>query len=83
MTKLVGIDDDLHKQIKNIVNHQKMSIDYPTIQFYVNQAIKDKLKIDIERLAKINNEYLDMKNLEYRDIKEEKIKENTETVEKE
>ena len=41
---LVDIDDKIHKQIKDIVEEQK--VDYPTIQFYVNRALKNQLKID-------------------------------------
>lgn len=42
---LVDIDDEIHRQIKKIVEEQK--VDYPTIQFYVNRAIKNQLRIDV------------------------------------
>jgi len=41
----VQIDDDLHAQVKKMVD--KMSIDYPSITFYINQAVKEKLRIDL------------------------------------
>lgn len=42
---MVKIDENLHAQVKKIVADQK--VDYPTIQFYVNRAIKNQLRIDM------------------------------------
>lgn len=42
---LVNIDDDLHKQVTKLVDEHK--VDYPTIVFYVNRAIKNQLRIDL------------------------------------
>jgi hypothetical protein len=41
---MVKFDEDLHEQIKNIIATKK--VDYPTIQFYVNRAVKNQLRID-------------------------------------
>jgi len=41
---LVNIDDDIHEQVKKLVEERR--VDYPTIQFYVNQALKQQLKND-------------------------------------
>ena len=41
------IDDELHSKIKNLV--EKNKVDYPTIQFFVNQAVKEKIKNIEER----------------------------------
>jgi Arc/MetJ family transcription regulator len=45
--KTINIDDDVHEQVAKIVKDNPF--DYPTIQFYVNAAVKEKLKIDTIR----------------------------------
>ena len=45
--KTINIDDDVHEQVAKMVKEQPF--DYPTIQFYVNQAVKEKIRIDTIR----------------------------------
>lgn len=42
--KQVSIDDETHEQVTKIVKENPF--DYPTIQFYVNMAVKNQLRID-------------------------------------
>jgi len=45
--KTINIEDETHEQVAKIVKENPF--DYPTIQFYVNTAIRDKLRIDTIR----------------------------------
>jgi len=41
----VDIENELYEQIKIIVD--KMGIDYPSINNYVNKAVKNQIRIDM------------------------------------
>lgn len=43
--KTINIEDDVHEQVAKIVKDNPF--DYPTIQFYVNLAVKNQLRIDL------------------------------------
>ena len=45
--KTINIEDETHEQVAKIVKENPF--DYPTIQFYVNAAVKEKLRIDLIR----------------------------------
>ena len=41
---MVNIDEEIHEQVSKMVKDQR--VDYPTITFYVNRALKNQLRID-------------------------------------
>lgn len=51
---MVQVDEELHEQVKKLVKERKT--EYPTIQFFVNTAIKDKLRIELIEQKEIDVE---------------------------
>lgn len=50
---MVNIDDEIHEQVTKLVKDKK--VDYPTIQFYVNRAIRNQLRIDTLSIKETEN----------------------------
>lgn len=42
--RTINIEDETHEQVAKLVKDNPF--DYPTIQFYVNMAVKNQLRID-------------------------------------
>lgn len=80
--KIVKIDDELHAAVKKLINNRRTKLDYPTIQHYVAQAIKQKLLEDIQKLKDDENKYEYEFPLERIMIKKQLEKENDDDEDK-
>jgi hypothetical protein len=77
--KMVPLDEEIHAEVRRVIGHRKMQIDYPTIKFYINRAVKEKLQKDQETIKTFEENFQGVKELQYDEEKHIDTETDTET----